>query len=85
MKVEYKKVTIEGEAYKIKSHHKWAAFDGDSCLWSFIQVPAYDKGLNMWLSDTEADLVASSTRRVSGLYKIIEQPNGSYAAKRISA
>ena len=70
------KVTIEGETYKIKSHHRWAAFDGDSCLWSFVVAPAYDKDLNMWIS--EADLVASSTRRLSGLYKIIELPDGSY-------
>ena len=41
-------------------------------------VPAYDKDLNIWISDTEADLVASSTRRLSGLYKIIKQPDGSY-------
>ena len=59
------KVTIEGETYKIKSHHRWAAFDGDSCLWSFVVAPAYDKDLNMWISDTEDDLVASSTRRLS--------------------
>ena len=72
------KVTIEGETYKVNSHHQWAAFDGDSCLWSFVAAPAYDKDLNMWISDTEADLVASSTRRFSGLYKITEQPDGSY-------
>lgn len=72
------KVTIEGETYKVKNNHQWAAFDGDSCLWSFVMVPAYDKDLNIWISDTEADLVASSTRRLSGLYKIIKQPDGSY-------
>nr|DAT03868.1 MAG TPA: hypothetical protein [Caudoviricetes sp.] len=79
MKAEYIKVTIEGETYKVKSNHQWAAFDGDSCLWSFATCPSYNDNLNFWISDDgDFDLLSFSTCRFSGLYKIIEQPDGSY-------
>lgn len=81
---EYIRCCIEGAQYAIKSNHKWVAFDGDGCLWSFAACPIYDEDLDAWISSNEAELIASATHRVDGhRYKIIEQPDSSFRAERI--